>query len=268
MNKQLAYSAVMPGRIDDGARIGAVVLAAGESSRMQGIDKIYYPLGGAPLVWHSIATFLAHPLTADIVLVTSASNMRQAVEVIAEYGASCVVKVCEGGERRQDSVRRGLQLLDDCEYIVVHDGARPFVSADMIDRGIAASRECGAAIAAVPVKDTIKMSDTMPDGEHTVVHTLPRDRLWAVQTPQIFRASLLAEAHRRVSHMVTDDASMVEAIGNPVRLFHGSYYNIKVTTPEDLLFANAIVAGGFSDMDRTMDKTVNAVSAAQSGSGE
>lgn len=267
MNKQLAYAATISCRIDDGAHIGAVVLAAGESSRMQGIDKIYYPLGGVPLVWHSIAAFLSHPMIEDIVLVTSASNMGQAVEVIEENGASGVVKLCEGGERRQDSVHRGLQLLDDCEYIVVHDGARPFVSADIIDKGIAASKEHGAAVAAVPVKDTIKMSDKILDGEHTVAQTLPRDRLWAVQTPQIFRASLLAEAHRRVSHRVTDDASMVEAIGNPVRLFHGSYYNIKVTTPEDLLFANAIVAGGLSGI-ASMDRTLNAVSAAQSGSGE
>ncbi|MCY3543970.1 MAG: 2-C-methyl-D-erythritol 4-phosphate cytidylyltransferase [Chloroflexi bacterium] len=264
MNKKLAYTTAMSSESDGGAHIGAVVLAAGDSNRMQGIDKIFYPLGGAPLVWHSIATFLAHPMIEDIVLVTSASNMGRAVEVIAENGAGGVVKVCEGGERRQDSVNRGLRLLDDCEYIVVHDGARPFVSEDMIDRGIAESKECGAAIAAVPVKDTIKMSNKIPDGEHTVAQTLPRDRLWAVQTPQIFRATLLAEAHRRVSHMVTDDASMIEAIGNPVRLFHGSYYNIKVTTPEDLLFANAIVAGGLSNIDRT----VNTVSAAQSGSGE
>lgn len=266
MNEPLANTIVMTRQIDDGARIGAVMLAAGESSRMQGIDKIFYPLGGAPLVWHSIATFLEHPIIEDIVLVTSASNLEQAVEVVAEHGANGIVKVCEGGDRRQDSVHRGLQLLDNCEYIIVHDCARPFVSEDMIDRGIAAAMECGAAVAAVPVKDTVKMSDTTPDGGHTVAQTLPRDRLWAVQTPQIFRASLLAEAHRRVSFGVTDDASMVEAIGNPVRLFHGSYYNIKITTPEDLLFANAIVSGGLG-LSNT-DSPVNAVSAAQSGSGE
>ena len=263
MNKQLAYTTATLKPTGDGARIGAVVLAAGESSRMQGIDKIYYPLGGAPLVWHSIATFLAHPMIDDIVLVTSAPNMGQAVEVFEKKGASGVVRLCEGGERRQDSVHRGLQLLDGCEYIIVHDGARPFVSADIIDRGITASEEYGAAVAAVPVKDTIKMSENASDSEQTVAQTLPRDRLWAVQTPQIFRASLLAKAHRRVSHTVTDDASMVEAIGNPVRLFHGSYYNIKVTTPEDLLFANAIVAGGLS----TMERTDNSVSTAQPGSG-
>ena len=143
------------------------------------------------------------------------------------------VSVCKGGERRQDSVLRGLERLGSCDLVVIHDGARPFITPELLDRGIAAALEEGAAIAAVPVKDTIKQSDDCD----VVERTLPRDRLWAVQTPQIFDASVIREAHEKVKETVTDDSSMVEAIGHPVKVFQGSYFNIKVTTPEDLTIA-------------------------------
>ena len=218
-------------------KAGAVVVAAGESRRMQGIDKIFHPLKGVPLVWHSISMLLAHPSIDDIVLVTSKSNINRAAEIIDSRGAQVNVKLCEGGDRRQDSVLRGLERLNACEFVVIHDGARPFISEDMLDRGISMASASGAAIAAVPVKDTIKASNS--DG--IVTQTIPRDGLWAVQTPQIFRTSLLREAHRRVFETVTDDATMVEATGHPVQIFLGSYNNIKVTTPEDLTIANAII---------------------------
>ena len=229
------------GRLDEvqlnDKRVGAVVVAAGASQRMQGVDKIFYPLDGIPLVWHSISALLAHPSIRDIVLVTSKENIARAEELVACQSSAGKVTVREGGDRRQDSVLRGLDSLDDCELVVVHDGARPFISPELLDRGISVALQDGAAIAAVPVKDTIKMSDS----DDMVTQTIPRDRLWSVQTPQVFKTSLLEEAHRQVSEMVTDDASMVEAIGHPVRLFLGSYYNIKVTTPEDLTIANTIV---------------------------
>ena len=218
-------------------RVGAIVLAAGESRRMQGLDKIFYPLDGLPLVWYSVSALRSHSLVADIVLVTSKDNLQRAEDLVCLQDSSDRVRVVRGGERRQDSVLRGLDNLSSCDYVVVHDGARPFIHADLVDRGISAALECGAAVAAVPVKDTIKASD----GADLVTQTLPRDRLWAVQTPQVFRTSLLREAHHRVKDDVTDDASMVEAIGHPVKLFMGSYYNIKVTTPEDLTIANAII---------------------------
>ena len=217
--------------------VGAVIVAAGESRRMQGIDKIFHPLDGIPIVWHSILALQSHPSVVDVILVTSRSNFERAEELIGTQGYQGSVRVCEGGERRQDSVLQGLKTLKECELVVVHDGARPFISGELVDRGIATALRSGAAIAAVPVKDTIKASD----GDGVVTRTIPRDRLWAIQTPQVFRTSLLEEAHRRVTETVTDDASMVEAIGHPVQLFLGSYYNIKVTTPEDLTIANAII---------------------------
>ena len=225
----------------DAPRVGTVVLAAGESRRMRGIDKIFFPLDGKPMVWRCISVFRSHPLVSEIVLVTSKGSVAQAEALVAEQSAEDSVSVCAGGERRQDSVMEGLERLRDCDLVIVHDGARPFITPELLDKGIAAARDGGAAVAAVPVKDTIKRSD---DGA-TVTRTLERDTLWAAQTPQIFKTSLLKEAHRRVSSGVTDDASMVEAIGHPVSLFPGSYYNIKVTTPEDLIFAQAIMNTGF-----------------------
>ncbi len=217
--------------------VGAVIVAAGESRRMQGIDKIFHPLDGIPIVWHSILALQSHSSVVDVVLVISKSNFERAEELIDTQGYQGSVTVCEGGERRQDSVLQGLNTLKECELVAVHDGARPFISGELVDRGIATALQSGAAIAAVPVKDTIKASDC--DGR--VTRTIPRDRLWAIQTPQVFRTYLLEEAHRRVTQTVTDDASMVEAIGHPVQVFLGSYYNIKVTTPEDLTIANAII---------------------------
>ena len=217
--------------------VGAVVVAAGESRRMQGIDKIFHPLDGIPIVWHSILALQSHPSVVDVALVTSRNNFERAEELVDTQGYQGSVSVCEGGERRQDSVLQGLSSIKECGLVVVHDGARPFINRELIDRGITTAMESGAAIAAVPVKDTIKASDS--DG--MVTQTIPRDRLWAIQTPQVFRTSLLEEAHRQVTDTVTDDASMVEAIGHPVQLFLGSYYNIKVTTLEDLTIANAII---------------------------
>ena len=228
----------MPSETSSAAlRIGAIVLAAGQSSRMQGIDKIFHPLAGKPIVWHSLAALQAHPDIGEIVLVTSEASIAQAKTLVSAHGLGKVVCVCEGGARRQDSVRHGLERLGDCDLVIVHDGARPFIGADMLDRGILVAHESGAAIAAVPVKDTIKQSD---DNDF-VSQTIPRDNLWAVQTPQIFKTALLKEAHERVDAAVTDDASMVEAIGYPVKMFFGSYDNIKVTTPEDLTIAQAII---------------------------
>ena len=222
----------------DAPRVGAVVVAAGASRRMGGIDKVFYPLNGIPLVWYSLAAMDAHGAVDEIVLVTSEGSVSRAEAMIAEYPLTGISSVCAGGERRQDSVHLGMERLGVCDLVVVHDGARPFLCDELLASGIAAAQEYGAASAAVPIKDTVKQTDAAD----IVTQTIPRDRLWAVQTPQVFRRSLLEEAHRKVQAPVTDDASMVEAIGNPVKLFFGSYYNIKVTTPEDLIIAQAIMA--------------------------
>lgn len=221
------------------SNVGVIILAAGSSTRMSGIDKMFIPLHGQPLISYSLNVFHDLPLVNSIVLCMSRRNVEQGRRLVESSGWSKVTRVTLGGDRRQDSVRIGLEHMDDVDWVVVHDGARPFTSSDMISRGIEEAKQTGAAVAAVPVKDTIKVVSD----DNIVVETPDRDRLWASQTPQIFRRELLARAHESVSENVTDDAAMVERIGGRVRLFMGSYENIKVTTTEDLAIAEAILSG-------------------------
>jgi 2-C-methyl-D-erythritol 4-phosphate cytidylyltransferase len=207
---------------------------------MAGGDKLFATIGGRPLLAHTLARFQESPEVDRIVLVMSEANLRRGRDLVAEHAFGKVSAVCAGGPRRQDSVRLGLEALGPCEWVLVHDGARPLVTAELIERGLAAARETGAAVAAVPVADTVKLA--APDG--TVERTLDRGRLWAAQTPQVFRYDLLLRAHREVTAEVTDDAAMLEALGLPVKLYEGSPANIKVTTPEDLRLAEALLETG------------------------
>ena len=218
-------------------RVGAIVVAAGESRRMAGTDKIFLPLMGEPLISYSLRVLNQLPQVDTIVLGLSPNSIALGQELVQASGWDKVKEVYPGGGRRQDSVRAGLELLSHVEWVIVHDGARPLIDADMVARGLEEARLTGAAVAAVPVKDTIKSADA---GLY-VSETLPRDRLWAAQTPQVFRRELLAQAHERISADVNDDASLVERLGVRVRIFMGSHANIKVTTPEDVPIAEAIL---------------------------
>ncbi len=218
------------------ASVGAIVVAAGVSRRMGGEDKTFAILGGKPLIAHSLDALHACDCVDSVVVVLSDANIDRASRLVAEGRYHKVTSICRGGKRRQDSVRQGLDRLPDAEWIVVHDGARPLVDAGLIERGLAEALLTGVAVAAVPVKDTIKAADS----DMVVTQTLGRDTLWIVQTPQVFRSDILSEAHAMVNDDVTDDASMVERVGGKVRLFMGSYENIKVTTPEDLPVAEAL----------------------------
>jgi 2-C-methyl-D-erythritol 4-phosphate cytidylyltransferase len=157
-----------------------------------------------------------------------------------------VTRTCLGGPRRQDSVRAGLHTIAPREFVVVHDGARPMVTPALIEAGVEAARQTGAAAAAVPVIDTLKESD----GHAIVRRTVPRDGLWAVQTPQVFRYQLLLRAHNAATDDVTDDCALVEAIGVPVKLYPGSAANLKVTTPDDLAIADALLRARKSKRSR------------------
>jgi 2-C-methyl-D-erythritol 4-phosphate cytidylyltransferase/2-C-methyl-D-erythritol 2,4-cyclodiphosphate synthase len=222
------------------AKLGVVIVAAGRSSRMEGVDKQVTLLGGEAVISHSMREFEQFEDVGSIVLVMSADNLDAGKAAVEAAGFSKVVGVVAGGERRQDSVKIGLDLLasqveGSPEFVAVHDGARPFIDAEMIGRGLVTAQKIGAGIAAVPVKDTIK---TAP---HRVVTATPdRSGMWAVQTPQIFRYDVLKTAHEMTSEDVTDDASMVESVGGMVAIFTGSNDNIKITTPEDLELASLI----------------------------
>ena len=233
-------SDLLPPFPGQGGLIGAIIVAAGGSTRMGGSDKLFADLGGRPLLARALQAFQDSPLVHRIVLVLSAANLERGRALVAEWGVDKLTAACEGGPRRQDSVRLGLEALGPCEWVLVHDGARPLASAALIERGLAAARETGAAVPAVSVADTVKLAAA--DG--TVERTLDRSHLWAAQTPQVFRYDLLLRAHREVTAEVTDDAAMLEALGLPVKLFEGSAANIKVTTPEDLRLAEALLAAG------------------------
>ena len=217
--------------------VGVIVVAAGASRRMGDTDKIFAPLAGLPLIAHPLHVLNSLDCVKQIVLVLSGGNLDKGEELIASESLTKVTTVCEGGPRRQDSVLIGLNGLDRCDWVAVHDGARPLLTDAIVLRGLKSVGETGATTAAVRVKDTIKI--VAEDG--TVTSTPSRDRLWAVQTPQIFAHDLLLNAHDGVQTDVTDDASMVEMIGGKVKVFEGSYENIKVTTPEDLLLAESLL---------------------------
>ena len=208
---------------------------------MEGRDKLFIPVLGRPLLLYCLEAFQNSPQVDRISIATASGSVAHVRDLALEYGISKVVAVALGGARRQDSVANALDALGDVDIVMVHDGARPFVDGAIIERAIDAVRESGAATAAVPVKDTIKVAS--PD--MTVASTPPRNTLWAAQTPQSFDLELLREAHRTISDDVTDDAAMIEMLGRPVKLFMGSHDNIKVTTPEDIPVAEAIAKARF-----------------------
>lgn len=190
------------------------------------------------MIAHSLQEFQKSPLVDSIAIVLTESAREKGERMAAGLELRKVVGVTAGGARRQDSVLSGMKLLLDCDIFMIHDGARPFVNGDMIARSLEALSETGAATAAVPVKDTIKIVGS----DMLVISTPERSALWAAQTPQVFESRLLLKAHERISDDATDDAGMVEALGVAVKLFMGSYENIKVTTPEDVALAEAIYA--------------------------
>jgi 2-C-methyl-D-erythritol 4-phosphate cytidylyltransferase len=219
-------------------RLGVIIVAAGSGVRMDGIDKLFAPIGGTAVLARAIAVFQQSKLVDSIVLVVSDENVGRAKEMVECAGFDKIEAVCAGGARRQDSVRNGLEALSGCDYVAVHDGCRPIVPPDLIERGLALAREHGAAAPSLPLAETVKEVDDGGD----VVRTVDRSRLHAVQTPQIFRRELLARAHREVTANVTDDAAMLETIGVPVRVFAGSRANVKITRPEDIELVEALLA--------------------------
>lgn len=218
--------------------VGAIIVAAGASQRMANINKIFAPLGNKPLLAWSVDTCQGCNLVRQIVLVLSDKDLERGQKLKEERGWSRVT-LCLGGARRQDSVNKGLEKLETCHWVMIHDGARPFLTLSLIENGLKAAAETGAAVAAVPVKDTIKLADD----SGLVEDTLQRSKLWAAQTPQVFSFDIISQACRKVIREVTDDAAAVERLGYKVKLYMGSYNNIKVTTPEDLLLAQIIVQG-------------------------
>jgi len=218
--------------------VGAIIAAAGRGRRFGEGDKLFAPLAGRPVIARTLMAFEVCRAVHTVVLVLAEENLERGCRLVDAAGFDKVAVICPGGPRRQDSVRLGLEALPECRWVVVHDGARPLVTAALIEAGLAAAAETGAAIAAVPLADTLK--EVADDG--LIGRTLDRSNLWAAQTPQVFDYDLLREAHGRAQGEATDDASLVEALGRRVKVFPGSARNLKVTTAADLALAQALMA--------------------------
>lgn len=227
------------------SRAAAIVPAAGKGSRIGSkTPKTFLDLGGVPLLARAIDLLAACrrvDLIQPVLPRTHLARFRSGI--LARRRWSTCVQPVAGGRERQDSVAAGLRALpDDVEYVVIHDGARPFATAALVERVLAAARRHGAALAAVPVQDTVKRVTT----DHFLDGTVDRRGLWLAQTPQAFSVALLREAHaaaRESRFTGTDDAALVEALGHPVRVVHGSRLNFKITTLEDLSLARMMVGG-------------------------
>jgi len=222
--------------MDKQQKVGVVIAAGGSSRRMGETDKLFAMLGGKPLLARVIDVCDKYYLVSQIVVVVNENNLERCRQLVAEEGWSKVKDVCPGGEHRQDSVAAGLKKLKKCDWVIIHDGARPLLTVDLIEDGLEAARETGAAIAAVPAKDTIKVAGD----DRIVQQTPPRQNLWVVQTPQVFNFEIITEAYRRAKGHVTDDASLLEPLDYKVKLYMGSYDNIKVTTPDDMALAEIL----------------------------
>ncbi|WP_305042189.1 2-C-methyl-D-erythritol 4-phosphate cytidylyltransferase [Geoalkalibacter sp.] len=218
-----------------------LIPAAGMGRRMgTSINKQYLQLAGRPILAHTLALFDSSPHVSRILVISPADEIAYCRrEIVAAFGFTKVEAVIAGGAERQDSVRNGLRHLGDTEQgvVLIHDGVRPFFPARLLPGVIAAAAEVGGCVVGVPVKDTVK---EVVDGR--VVNTPERARLWLAQTPQAFPAPVVRAAHEQAladGFRGTDDASLVERLGLPLAMLEGSYRNIKITTPEDLLLAQA-----------------------------
>lgn len=226
----------------------AIIPAAGSGSRM-GLDhpKQYHLLGGVPILVHTVRVFVSSSSVDRIVVVVPPDRVVSTSTLLTEYDLTGdTLEVIGGGRRRQDSVKAGLDSLDsDVDIVLVHDGARPLLSHELITRCCDAASRYGAAIAAVPVKDTLKKGAA----DNRILHTVDREDLWQAQTPQAARLSLLLEAYKLAGERdVTDEASLLELAGTAVQLVEGSETNIKITRPDDLIMAEKIMQKDESSM--------------------
>jgi 2-C-methyl-D-erythritol 4-phosphate cytidylyltransferase len=224
--------------------ISALIVAAGKSTRMgRETDKLFLTIAGRPLVAQTWGRFDAAPFIDEIILVVCDGRQREFADLAAQFHFTKPLRIVAGGKERQDSVWQGLQHLSpQAEIVAIQDAARPCTSLALIQATIEAARQEGAAVAAQPVTDTIKLSE---DGKFITRH-LDRSQLWAVQTPQTFRVEVIRRALAKVREkglQVTDDTAACELIGQPVRLVLGTEPNPKVTVPDDMPYVEMLLRG-------------------------
>lgn len=237
-------------------RCTAIVLAAGSGRRMKSdVAKQYLPLGGRPLIWYALHAIEESSVIDDCILVACQEDILNGYvreEIVERFGFHKVASIVPGGAERYDSVYNALQAIKEtgtAGYVFIHDGARPFLTEEILERCLAEVEKTGACVAGMPVKDTIKIADA----DCYARQTPDRNTLWQIQTPQVFERVLITQAYEKLmqekEHLaaagikITDDAGAVELLMNrPVKLVEGSYRNIKVTTPEDIAVAEAFLA--------------------------
>ncbi|MDD3225334.1 MAG: 2-C-methyl-D-erythritol 4-phosphate cytidylyltransferase [Clostridium sp.] len=220
----------------------ALILAAGKGKRMgNDVNKIFLTLNNKPILAHTLNVFENCKDIDSIVLVAAKNEIEYCKNnIVSKYNIKKVKEIVEGGSERQESVYNGLKAIGSCNIVLIHDGARPFVSEKIISDGIKYAKVYGACACGVKPKDTIKVKNENGFSEET----LNRDKLFCVQTPQCFKFDLILKAHENVilkKDRITDDTSAVELYGHKVFLYDGSYDNIKVTTPDDMAIGEKIL---------------------------
>lgn len=233
--------------------VSVIVAAAGMSNRMGSkINKQFIAIDNKPILAHTLEKFEKCKYIDEIVVVSKEEEVEYCrKEIVKKYGLKKVTNIVRGGKERQDSIYNGIMALNErADIVLTHDGARPFVKIESIENGIHGVIEYGACVIGVPVKDTIKAIDN----NKSVHHTPKRDLLWAAQTPQCFWTTLLKKGYEFASEegiIGTDDSSLVEKLGHPIKMIMGSYDNIKITTPEDLIIADSLLKDKDSILSRS-----------------
>lgn len=219
-----------------------IIVAAGNASRMGDIDKIMCDVGGTPVIIQSMLPFEESALIQEIVVITRRECMLEVRQLCKEYSLTKVAKILPGGESRMESVKIGLgEVNTSADLVAIHDGARPFVNREVLEKAVLQAEQTGAAAPGIPIKDTIKLAQS-----GLIQRTLPREALYAIQTPQVFEVTLIKAAITKAFQdgiSLTDDCSAVERLGFSVAVTTGSEENIKLTTPFDLLLGEAILSG-------------------------
>ncbi|WP_088036598.1 2-C-methyl-D-erythritol 4-phosphate cytidylyltransferase [Evansella clarkii] len=222
-------------------KYNVVIPAAGQGKRMRaGKNKQFINIGGIPLLIHTLHVFEEDSLCEGIILAVNKNETEEIKNLLDSYNIKKVIKVVEGGKERQQSVFQGLKAIEGNPVVLIHDGARPFVQKHVVHKLVNTVTGKGACVTAVPVKDTIKQA-----AEGKIHKTIDRSSLWAVQTPQAFRHEEILKAHKQAAEdgfEGTDDASLIEYTGGNVYIIEGDYENIKITTPEDIMFGEAIIS--------------------------
>ncbi len=223
--------------------VSVIVAAAGMSNRMGSkINKQFISVDNKPILAHTLEKFDKCKYIDEIIVVSKEEEVEYCrKEIVKKYGFRKVTNIVRGGKERQDSIYNGIMALNEkADIVLTHDGARPFVRMESIEAGIKGVLDYGACVVGVPVKDTIKAIDA----KNVVHHTPKRDLLWAAQTPQCFWTRLLKEGYEHAMEegiVGTDDSTLVERIGHPIKMIMGSFDNIKITTPEDLIIADSFI---------------------------